>query len=109
MLPSVPAARYRSKYKPRHAVTEAPYLFRDRNLEPLLRRNLGWRTVRFRVLGMDLTATGWRGRANGKAMRLTWSSLEFREGREIKRLGWLDMQQIVQADCGYRIRSSPRS
>lgn len=57
---------------------------------------------------MDLTATGWRGRAYGKAMRLTWSGLEFREGGEIKRLSWLDMQQIVQADRSYRIRSGPR-
>jgi hypothetical protein len=97
----MPPARYIKQYTVRRAVTEACYLFRDLQLELLLRRDLDWRAVRRRVLGTQIFGTRWRGRANGKAMRLTREGLEFREGGEIRSYTWLDMQQIVHADRTY--------
>lgn len=98
----MPPARYSAVYSLRQAVTEACYLFRDRNLEELLRRDVHWRVVRRLVMRTDLLRTGWRGRANGKAMRLTREGLEFMEGGRIRSYTWLDMQDIVQGDRGYK-------
>lgn len=98
----MPPARYSATYTPRQAVTEVCYLFRDRALEDLLRRDLDWRTVRRQVLGSDFLGTGWRGRANGKAMRLTRQGLEFKERGQVRSYTWLDMQDIVQSDRGYK-------
>lgn len=98
----MPPARYSATYTPRRAVIEACYLFRDRNLEALLRRDLDWRVVRRLVMRTDLLRTGWRGRANGKAMRLTRQGLEYRESGQVKSFTWLDMQEILQGDRGYK-------
>jgi hypothetical protein len=98
----MPPARYSETYTLRQAVSEVCYLFRDRCLEDLLRRDLDWRTVRRQVLGTNLFGTGWRGRAYGKAMRLTRQGFEFKERGLVRSYTWLDMQDVVQSDRGYK-------
>lgn len=99
---TMPSARYSETYTLRQAVSEVCYLFRDRSLEELLRRDLEWRTVRRQVLGTDFLGTGWRGRAYGKAMRLTRRGFEFKERGQVRSYTWLDMQDVVQSDRGYK-------
>lgn len=97
----VPSARYTGRYTTARVVLEACYLFRDRRVEALLRRDLHWRIVRLRVLGLDLFGTRWRGRPNGKAMRLTRRGLELKEAGQVRSYTWQDMQEVVQVDRTY--------
>jgi hypothetical protein len=82
----------RAKY---NAVSDACWLYQDRELEQNLRR-LDWRKARKRVLGRGAVGREWVGRGRGE-LRLGRRGLEMRFADGTHVMGWKELQDFVRA------------
>jgi hypothetical protein len=78
------------------AVSDACWLYQDRELEQNLRK-LDWRKARKRVLGRGwVKKRGWVGRGRGD-LRLGRNGLEMRFSNGTQVMGWRELQDFVRA------------
>jgi len=77
------------------AVSDACWLYQDRELEQNLRK-LVWRQARKRVLGRGWVKRGWVGRGRGD-LRLGRNGLEMRFTNGTHVMGWKELQDFVRA------------
>jgi hypothetical protein len=82
----------RTKYM---AVSDACWLYQDRELEQNLRK-LDWRKARKRVLGHGQVKREWVGRGRGE-LRLGRKGLEMRFTNGTHIMGWKKLQGFVRA------------
>jgi hypothetical protein len=82
----------RTKYM---AVSDACWLYQDRELEQSLRR-FGWRKARKEVLGHGQVKREWVGRGRGE-LRLGRKGLEIRFSNGTRVMGWKELQEFVRA------------
>jgi hypothetical protein len=82
----------RAKY---NAVSDACWLYQDRELEQNLRK-LNWRKARKRVLGRGAVGREWMGRGRGE-LRLGRRGLEMRFTSGTRVMGWKELQDFVRA------------
>jgi hypothetical protein len=82
----------RTKYM---AVSDACWLYQDRELEQNLRR-FGWRKARKEVLGHGQVRREWVGRGRGE-LRLGRKGLEMRFSNGTHAMGWKELQDFVRA------------
>ena len=82
----------RAKYM---AVSDACWLYQDRDLEQNLRR-LDWRKARERVLGRGVVGREWVGRGRGD-VRLGRRGLEIRFANDTRVMGWKELQDFIRA------------
>jgi hypothetical protein len=82
----------RAKY---NAVSDACWLYQDRELEQNLRR-LDWRKARKRVLGRGAVGREWAGRGRGE-LRLGRRGLQMRFDDGVRVIGWKELQDFVRA------------
>jgi hypothetical protein len=82
----------RTKYM---AVSDACWLYRDRELEQNLRR-FGWRKARKEVLGHGQLKREWVERGRGE-LRLGRKGLEMRFSDATRVMGWKELQEFVRA------------
>ena len=78
-----------------NAVSDACWLYQDRELEQNLRR-LDWRKARKRVLGRGAVGREWIGRGRGE-LRLGRRGLEMRFTSGTRVMGWKELQDFVRA------------
>jgi hypothetical protein len=72
-----------------HAVSDACWLYQDRELEQNLRR-LDWRKARKQVLGRGAVGREWMGRGRGE-LRLGRRGLEMRFADGTRVMGWKEL------------------
>jgi hypothetical protein len=82
----------RTKYM---AVSDACWLYQDRELEQSLRR-FGWRKARKEVLGHGQVKREWVGRGRGE-LRLGRKGLEMRFSNRTHVMSWKELQEFVRA------------
>ena len=82
----------RTKYM---AVSDACWLYQDRELEQNLRK-LDWRKARKRVLAHGKLEREWVGRGRGE-LRLGRKGLEMRFTNDTHVMGWKELQGFVRA------------
>jgi hypothetical protein len=82
----------RTKYM---AVSDACWLYQDRDLEQNLRR-FDWRRARKRVLGRGAVRLEWVSRGRGE-LRLGRRGLEMRFADGTRVMGWKELQDFVRA------------
>ena len=82
----------RAKYV---AVSDACWLYQDRDLEQNLRK-LEWRRARKRVLGRGARGREWVSRGRGE-LRLGRRGLEMRFADGIRVMGWKELQDFIRA------------
>jgi hypothetical protein len=82
----------RTKYM---AVSDACWLYQDRELEQTLRR-FGWRKARKEVLGHGQVKREWVGRGRGE-LRLGRKGLEMRFSNRTHVMSWKELQEFVRA------------
>jgi hypothetical protein len=82
----------RAKYM---AVSDACWLYQDRDLEQNLRR-FDWRRARKRVLGRGAVRREWVSRGRGE-LRLGRRGLEMRFADGIRVMGWKELQDFIRA------------
>jgi hypothetical protein len=78
-----------------NAVSDACWLYQDRELEQNLRR-LDWRKARKRVLGRGAVGREWMGRGRGE-LRLGRRGLEMRFADGARFMGWKELQGFIRA------------
>jgi hypothetical protein len=86
------SSRPRTKYM---AVSDACWLYQDRELEQTLRR-FGWRKARKEVLGHGQVKREWVGGGRGE-LRLGRKGLEIRFSNGTRVMGWKELQEFVRA------------
>jgi hypothetical protein len=95
---SVDSERFWDERGPRTnymAVSDACWLYQDRELEQSLRK-LDWRTARKRVLGHGQVKREWVGRGRGE-LRIGRKGLEMRFSDGTHVMGWKELQDFVRA------------
>ena len=95
---SVDSERFWDERGPRTnymAVSDACWLYQDRELEQSLRK-LDWRTARKRVLGHGQVKREWVGRGRGE-LRIVRKGLEMRFSDGTHVMGWKELQGFVRA------------
>ena len=85
---SSPRARYM-------AVSDACWLYQDRDLEQNLRK-LDWRKARKRVLGRGVVSRGWVSRGRGD-LRLGRRGLQMRFADGTRVMSWKELQDFIWA------------
>ena len=78
-----------------NAVSDACWLYQDRELEQNLRR-LDWRKARKRVLGRGAVGREWMGRGRGE-LRLGRRGLEMHFADGARVMGWKELQGFIRA------------
>jgi hypothetical protein len=78
-----------------NAVSDACWLYQDRELEQTLRR-LDWRKARKRVLGRGAVGREWMERGRGE-LRIGRRGLEMRFTSGTRVMGWKELQDFVRA------------
>jgi hypothetical protein len=78
-----------------NAVSDALWLYQDREVEPNLRR-FGWRQARRRVLAQGALSREWRNRGRGE-LRLTRRGLQMRFASGVRTIGWNELKDMIDA------------
>jgi hypothetical protein len=78
-----------------NAVSDAIWIYQDRELEQNLRR-FGWRQARRRVLAQGALSREWINRGRGD-FRLTRGGLEMRFASGVRTLDWKELKDMIEA------------
>jgi hypothetical protein len=78
-----------------NAVSDALWIYQDREVEQNLRR-FGWRQARRRVLEHGPLSREWINRGRGE-LRLTRGGLQMRFARGVRTIGWKELKDRIEA------------
>ncbi len=78
-----------------NAVSDAIWIYQDRELEQNLRR-FGWRQARRRVLAQGALSREWMNRGRGD-LRLTRRGLEMRFASGVRTIDWKELKDMIEA------------
>ena len=78
-----------------NAVSDALWIYQDREVEQNLRR-FGWRQARRRVLGHGPLSREWINRGRGE-LRLTRGGLQMRFASGVRTIGWKELEDRIEA------------
>jgi hypothetical protein len=78
-----------------NAVSDACWIYQDRDLERNLRR-FGWRQARRRVLAQRALNREWMNRGRGD-LRLTRGGLQMRFASGVRTIDWRELKDMIEA------------
>jgi hypothetical protein len=78
-----------------NAVSDALWIYQDREVEQNLRR-FGWRQARRRVLAKGALSREWMNRGRGE-LRLTRGGLQMRFASGVRTIGWQELKDMIEA------------
>ena len=78
-----------------NAVSDALWIYQDREVEQNLRR-FGWRQARRRVLAQGALSREWINRGRGE-LRLTRGGLQMRFASGVRTIGWKELKDMIEA------------